>query len=175
MLTDKSATTMRRANAPDKSLSGLLAVLLLCVGCAATPGKISQSKTIPALYTVKGLALEGYDAVAYFTDGIPTRGNSAHQIEWQGIQWRFSKPENAVAFAANPDRYAPQYGGYCAFAVSRGTTASGDPHQWAVVDGKLYVNNNAFAMHLWEQDRTENISAADVNWPLLPKKSRFVE
>jgi len=145
-------------------------VLLLLGACAAMPGKISVSSPVPALNTPSGVALQGYDPVAYFTDGKPVMGNNAHTYLWQGVPWKFSSTEHQAAFAADPERYAPQFGGYCAFAVSRGTTADGDPHQWAIVDDKLYVNNNAFAMTLWNRDRSDNIEAGKVNWPLIPKQ-----
>jgi YHS domain-containing protein len=145
-------------------------LLLLLGACAAIPGKISVTEPVPALNAPTGVALEGYDSVAYFTDGKPIKGDDAYAHQWHGVQWKFSSPEHQAAFAAEPERYAPQYGGYCAFAVSRGTTADGDPHQWAIVGDKLYVNNNAFAMQLWNQDRSGNIEAADVNWPLIPKQ-----
>jgi hypothetical protein len=128
------------------------------------------AKPVPALNLVHGAALRGYDAVAYFTDSQPVSGSDANTYVWQGANWKFSTPDHLRAFAAQPGRYAPQYGGYCAFAVSRGTTADGDPLQWAVVDGKLYVNNNAFAMHLWNEDRSGNVAAGDINWPLIPRQ-----
>lgn len=146
-------------------------LLLVLSACAATPGKISVTKPVPALNAPIAIALQGYDPVAYFTDGKPVSGVDAYTYQWHGVQWKFSSPEHQAQFAMEPEHYAPQYGGYCAFAVSRGTTADGDPHQWAIVNDKLYVNTNAFAMQLWNQDRSENIEAADVNWPLIPKQA----
>jgi YHS domain-containing protein len=146
-----------------------ISILVLAAACAPTPGKVSQTKAVPELYTTNGLALDGYDPVAYFSDGQPVQGVVGNEIEWHGVRWRFSTAEHATAFVKDPEHYAPQFGGYCAFAVSRGTTASGDPHQWAIVDNKLYVNNNAFAMRLWDKDRPENIAAGQQNWPLLKK------
>lgn len=70
---------------------------------------------------------------------------------------------------ADPMHYPPQYGGYCAYAVSQGTTAHGDPHQWAIVDQRLFVNNNLLAKKLWDADRSRNVRVGDVNWPLIPK------
>jgi hypothetical protein len=116
------------------------------------------------------LALRGYDPVAYFTAGRPVAGSETLTYSWQGTSWRFASEENRAAFIANPARYAPQFGGYCAYAVSQGTTADGDPHQWAVVDGQLFLNNNVLASALWNRDRTENIKAGQQNWPLIPKQ-----
>jgi YHS domain-containing protein len=142
---------------------------LALAGCAATPGRIRVSNAIPALDLVRGQALEGYDTVAYFDGAEAARGRSGFSYRWQGADWLFSSSEHRDAFAAAPEHYAPQYGGYCAFAVSRGTTAHGDPKVWAVVDGKLYLNNNRFAQELWNEDRPGHIAAADQNWPLMPK------
>lgn len=147
----------------------ILLTALMVAGCAATPGKISVTKPVPELNTADGLALRGYDAVAYFTDGKPVRGSDAHTYEWRGAKWTFASAQHRDAFVSDPGRYAPAFGGYCAFAVSRGTTADGDPHQWAVVDDKLYLNTNAFAQQLWNNDRPGNIAAGAVNWPLIPK------
>lgn len=150
-------------------LVGVLLALTLSA-CAATPGKITQDKVVPALDLVNGVALEGYDPVAYFESNEPQRGRADLSYRWQGAEWRFANAERRAAFAADPVRYAPQYGSYCAYAVSRGTTAHGDPKVWAIVDGRLYLNNNSFAMLLWNQDRAGNINAANRNWPLLPKQ-----
>jgi hypothetical protein len=89
--------------------------------------------------------------------------------ETDGVKWKFASLEHRQMFAADPRPYEPQFGGYCAFAVSLNTTAHGDPHQWAIVNDRLYVNANAIAAHLWSLDRSENIDKADKNWPnLLP-------
>jgi hypothetical protein len=152
-----------------RQLSVLLAAILIAA-CAASPGKVSQSKTVDELDLQRGLALRGYDPVAYFTDRKPSAGNPAISYRWHGATWLFSSDEHRAAFIADPAHYAPQFGGYCAFAVSRGTTATGDPHQWAVVDDKLYLNTNAFAQTLWNTDRPGNIQAGQTNWPLIPKR-----
>jgi hypothetical protein len=149
-------------------ISSIFAVVIIAA-CAATPGKVSQTKPVALLNLRQGVALKGYDPVAYFAEGAPTAGDPAIRYQWQGATWLFSTPAHRARFMADPARYAPQFGGYCAFAVSRGTTADADPGQWAVVDGKLYVNNNVFAKKLWDQDRPANIDAGDSNWPLIPK------
>ena len=143
---------------------------VIVAACAGTPGKVSQTEPVEELNTRHGVALKGYDAVAYFADAEPAAGNPAISSQWQGATWLFSTAEHRTTFMADPSRYAPQFGGYCAFAVAQGTTADGDPHQWAIVGGKLYVNNNALAKKLWDQDRPANIAAGDTNWPLIPKR-----
>ncbi|TFH92272.1 YHS domain-containing (seleno)protein [Vibrio ouci] len=113
-------------------------------------------------------ALDGYDTVAYFTDGKPVKGNKQWQTEYQGADWYFSSPENLNKFKADPQAYAPQYGGYCAWAVSaKNDFAPADPNQWAIVDGKLYLNYNAEIKAWWDDDRSGHITQGDQNWPAL--------
>ncbi len=147
-----------------------LLMAILAVAHAAAPVNVSQTEAVEDLNLQKGVALRGYDAVAYFTEHRAVTGDPAISFQWHGATWLFSSFEHRTQFAANPARYAPQFGGYCAFAVAQGTTADGDPHQWAIVKDRLYVNNNAVAKRLWDQDRRGNIVAADTNWPLIPKK-----
>lgn len=147
----------------------LLVTTLALVGCATKPGQIWQDTPVPPIDTRAGLGLEGYDVVAYFTDHQPIKGSEAFTRQWQGVTWRFASAEHRDLFATDPLRYVPQYGGYCAYAVSHGTTAHGDPNQWAVVEDRLFVNNNPLARKLWESHRSRNIRTGDVNWPLIPK------
>lgn len=114
-----------------------------------------------------GLALGGYDAVAYFREGRPVEGMRAHATEWNGATWRFSSAENLAAFLANPQAYAPQYGGYCAWAAAEGYRAPGDPNFWRIVDGKLYVNYDAAVHRRWEADIPGFVRRADANWPAI--------
>ncbi|REJ80016.1 MAG: YHS domain-containing protein [Acidobacteria bacterium] len=116
------------------------------------------------------LALDGYDPVAYFTTGEPTRGERRHTLEWNGAKWRFASAENLSSFEAAPERYAPQYGGYCAWAVSQGYTADADPEAWKIVDGKLYLNYNREIQQKWEADHGALIEKADANWPAVLEK-----
>ncbi|EEX94814.1 hypothetical protein VIOR3934_05534 [Vibrio orientalis CIP 102891 = ATCC 33934] len=113
-------------------------------------------------------ALDGYDTVAYFTDGKPVKGDKQWQTEYQGADWYFSSQENLNKFKADPQTYAPQYGGYCAWAVSaKNDFAPADPNQWAIVDGKLYLNYNAEVKAWWDDDRSGHITQGDQNWPAL--------
>ncbi|MEO0973762.1 MAG: YHS domain-containing (seleno)protein, partial [Pseudomonadota bacterium] len=111
-----------------------------------------------------GAAIRGYDPVAYFEAGEPVRGSKEHSLEWHGAEWHFSSAENLAKFEADPTAFAPQYGGYCAFAMSRGSYASTDPEAWRVVDGKLYLNYNKGIQKKWLKDRDANIVKADANW-----------
>lgn len=112
-----------------------------------------------------GVAIEGYDPVAYFTQGKPVEGSSDFTHDWNGATWRFASAENRDMFIADPEKFAPQYGGYCAWAVSQGYTASIDPDAWSIVDGKLYLNYSKGVQSRWENDIAGHISSADENWP----------
>jgi YHS domain-containing protein len=120
--------------------------------------------------TFSNAALSGYDAVAYFTEGKPVEGSSKFSTKWKGVEWRFASAANLAAFKANPEKFAPQFGGYCAWAVSKGYTASGDPKVWKVVNGKLYLNYNEEVGRKWSQDIPGNIASADKNWPTVLTK-----
>jgi len=123
----------------------------------------------PPVYTgvFSSRAVSGYDTVAYFTEGKPVKGDKAHSTEYNGATWLFSSADNLAAFEADPERYAPQFGGYCAWAVSQGYTASADPDNWAIVDDKLYLNYNDDVQATWNEDRAGFIAAANENWSTL--------
>jgi len=110
-------------------------------------------------------AVDGYDPVAYFTEGRPVEGSSEHQLDYKGATWSFATAENKAAFEADPEAYAPQFGGYCAWAISQGYTAKGDPKHWRIVDGKLYLNYNASVQERWESDIPGHVASAEGNWP----------
>ena len=112
-------------------------------------------------------AIKGYDPVAYFTQGGPAKGRGAHSHEWMGATWYFANAENLELFTSDPEKYAPQYGGYCAYAVSLGRTANIDPDAWKIVDDKLYLNVSLKVQKIWEEDIPGYIAKADVNWPKI--------
>ena len=114
-----------------------------------------------------GVAIKGFDPVAYFTEGKPVKGLSEFQHEWMGAKRYFLSAANRDAFIANPEKYAPRYGGYCAYAVSKGHTADISPSAWKIVDGKLYLNNGWVAEKLWKRNIPENIENADRSWPKI--------
>ena len=113
------------------------------------------------------LAVKGYDVVSYATEGRPVQGRSDFEYRWNGVVWRFATSEHREAFARAPHRFAPQFGGYCAYAVSRGYTADVDPAAWKIVDGKLYLNYSKRVQRLWEQDIPGNVRKAAANWPAV--------
>lgn len=142
------------------TILSLLAPMLLTVSLAAAPVNTNW----------RGLAIKGYDPVAYFTDGKPVEGSSNFTHEWEGAKWRFASAEHRDAFAKEPARYAPQFGGFCAWAVSQGYTADIDPEAWKVIDGKLYLNYSPKVQQKWEEDAAGNIAKAEANWPALRDK-----
>lgn len=119
-----------------------------------------------AVFAVDGVAIRGYDPVAYFTEGRPLMGDPAHSAEYMGAEWHFASDGNRAAFVADPQAYAPQYGGYCAWAVAaKDAPAPIDPTAWKVVDGKLYLNYDHDIQALWEEDVPGFIVQGDANWP----------
>jgi hypothetical protein len=125
----------------------------------------------PSVNVSRGqLALRGYDAVAYRTTGEPTPGSTTFEHRWNGAVWRFSTAANREQFASEPARYAPEFGGYCAYAVSRGYTADADPSAWRIVDGRLYLNYSKRVQRLWEEDVSGNIARGRSNWPGVLEK-----
>jgi YHS domain-containing protein len=145
----------------------VLLALGLLVQAALTP---AFAKDPVYTGTFSSLAVSGYDPVAYFTEGRPIEGSGEHEYEWSGATWRFSSADNLNSFKSNPQAYAPQYGGYCAWAVSQGYTASSDPQAWRIHDGKLYLNYSEGVQKTWAQDVTGNITKADTNWPKVLDK-----
>ncbi|BBB29827.1 YHS domain-containing (seleno)protein [Neptunomonas japonica] len=130
-----------------------------------------QVSAKPPIYTsyFSDLAVAGYDTVAYFTESKPIKGNKRFVTEYKGAEWRFKNADNLAAFKATPEKYAPQYGGYCAWAVANNDTAKGDPLQWTVHNGKLYLNYDAKVQSKWLKDKQSFISSADKNWPNVIK------
>jgi YHS domain-containing protein len=115
-------------------------------------------------------AIKGYDTVAYFTEEKAVQGNKKYQYEWKGAKWHFSSQKNLDLFTENPEKYAPQYGGWCAYAVSQNTTASIEPDQFTLVNGKLYLNYDRKINKKWLANKEQYIVDADKNWPKIVNK-----
>ena len=111
-----------------------------------------------------GNAVNGYDVVAYFLEQKPVKGISKFNYEWEGEKWLFSSKENLELFQKKPQKYAPQYGGFCAFAMAKGSFASTKPEAWSIVDGKLYLNYDLRIRKRWEENQNYFIQFADKNW-----------
>lgn len=114
-----------------------------------------------------GVAVRGTDVVAYIAEGRPVAGRAEFTHAWRGADWRFASAANRDRFAAGPHRYAPAYGGFCAYAVSEGYTAPIDPAAWRIVDGRLFLNYDRSVQRRWERDIPGRIARADANWPRL--------
>lgn len=139
----------------------LLSLLLLLVAAAAG----NAEPVNKALVT--GTAVDGYDVVAYHLQGKPREGSSRHEVKWNGATWRFATAAHKALFAKEPRRYAPQYGGFCAFGVSRGYAVGTEPDAWSIVGGKLYLNYNRSVRTEWLKDTKGYIAKAGVNWPKI--------
>lgn len=144
-------------------LAGFVLLVHLAL-LAAIPGR-----AIEPVYTAlfSDLAVGGYDPVSYFTEGRPVPGLEAFELEWQGATWRFASAEHRARFEDEPERYAPRYGGHCAWAMAQGREASGDPRFWKIVEGRLYLNYDASVQKKWEADIPGFIEQADAQWPRL--------
>lgn len=134
-----------------------------------TVAKPSPTTSSPntAIFSEDGIAIRGTDTVAYFTEGQPVPGSREFAYEWQGATWLFANAKHRDLFASNPDAYAPQYGGFCAYGVSQGVLVSIVPEAWSIVDGKLYLNYSATVQQQWQEDISGYIAQANQNWPTL--------
>ena len=159
------STPQRRRRLGPLARETALAALIAIAALAAFPAAATAEDPV---FTARGnLAIRGYDPVAYFTEGKAVKGDKDFTLGWQGADWRFASAGNRDAFSEDPEKYAPQYGGYCAWAVSRNYTAPTDPDAFTLVNGKLYLNYNKRVMRQWLEDRDRNIEQADENWPAV--------
>jgi YHS domain-containing protein len=143
-------------------------VLAALAGGTAPAWAADEHNVVPGLSIVGApLAVHGYDPVAYFTDGQPVRGSDTLVHVHEGVAYRFASQAHLDTFKADPARYAPQYGGFCAYGVSVGKKFDGDPHQWTISDGKLYLNLNEEIAATFHKDVGGNIRKADGNWPRI--------
>lgn len=117
------------------------------------------------VFVRNGAAIRGYDSVAYHTMGKPVKGNAAFATEWNGATWHFSSAENKALFDGDPEKYAPAYGGYCAYAVAYGSTAKTEPEAFKIVDGQLYLNYDKRIQKKWEGKQASFIQQSEANWP----------
>ena len=115
-------------------------------------------------------AIHGYDPVAYFKENKPVKGNEKYSLTWKSATWHFVSQQNLDAFKANPEMYAPQYGGYCAYGLADGHKATTEPDAWLISDGKLYLNYNKDVQVKWKMKQAEYIQTANKNWPALKDK-----
>ncbi len=142
-------------------ISAFAAVLIagLIAGPAFAGGEVNT--------TVLGTALKGYDVVAYHTVGKPVEGSRRFSYRWRDATWRFASVEHRDLFAADPERYAPAYGGYCAYGMAQGAKIDVDPSAWRIIDRKLYLNVNKRVQRIWETDIPGYIARANPHWQRL--------
>ena len=149
-------------------LASLAASAALVTGLTLAAGPATAFAGEDAVYTARfsDTAVGGYDPVSFFR-GEGVKGSKRFTAEHDGAEFRFASQENLDAFLSDPDRYAPQFGGYCAWAVAEGKLAPGDPAFATVVDGKLYLNFNQQVQDTWNTDRAGFIARAEANWPAI--------
>jgi len=160
-----------------KNQSGLRLVSIVVAFSALFFVNANAQARAPQVYMGGGFlssgweyAVDGFDVIAYFdlaADAKPVRGNDAFVTEYKGVKWRFATQENLDTFIANPSRYAPRYGGYCAWAVAENKLAKGHPSHWYVHDGKLYLNVSAGIKRKWLSDLEGYLQKSEANWPAV--------
>ena len=137
--------------------------------CLLFTGVIGYSQKA-STFIESGKAIRGYDPVAYFTQQKAVKGNEKFSYQWNGAAWHFASRENLDLFISNPAKYAPQYGGYCAYGLSNGYKAPTEPDAWTIENGKLYLNYDLNVRTLWSKEKKERIAKADQNWPRIKDK-----
>src|SRR5215203_550811 len=142
-----------------------IAAAIFLTACAANTEGVKKVNT-----TDENVAIKGFDTVAFFTAEQAIAGNPQYSLIWNGAKWYFSSSENMEKFKAAPEQYAPQFGGYCSWAVSKGYTADGDPNAWKIVEGKLYLNYNRKVKEKWEAEQPKLIEDGRKNWEEFKKK-----
>jgi YHS domain-containing protein len=159
----QAASTMRKTAMLTRRMFAAAAIAAPIAAAMIAPAAAGKPEIFTGL--VKGKGAAGHDVVAYFTMGKPVKGKAEFSTSWKGATWEFSSAENLEKFKANPEAYAPQYGGYCAYGVSKGGLVKGEPDQWTIVDGKLYLNYSAGVQKTWSKDIPGFIATADKKWP----------
>ena len=139
------------------------AVALSVIALASDAGEFNESN---------GVAIKGYDPVAFFKDNKPVLGKQDLRFEYKGSTFVFANAENRAAFVASPEKFSPQYGGYCAFGTARGYKADIDPATFTVIDGRLYLNYNTQVQREWMADSARFIRQADERWPTVSKTEK---
>jgi len=168
-------------NTPNRLTSGpaiftygaLVVVLAVFVGAQFVAPLLSPTKQF-AQYNIDSanVAIHGYDTVAYFTDGKPMKGKDEFEQIWEDARWQFASATNRDLFKANPERYAPQFGGYCAGGLAVGEYANGDPELFTIVDGKLYFIKNKEYQKAWRKAPEAAIGFGEYNWDNYRDKLR---
>jgi len=152
----------------SRTLLAALGLVVAATAISSTPAFAVVDDSPAAVNTdQQGIALHGYDPVAYFTAGAPAKGSTKFTANFDGARYFFASAENQRKFQANPAAYAPQYGGFCAMGVALHKKLDGDPNVWKIVDGKLYLNVNADVSVAWQRDIPGNLAKANDEWPAI--------
>lgn len=171
---------MARRSAASLVRTSLAAALVLAAPAALAPAALlipsqalafDEASTLPINVDAAGVMVHGHDVVAYFTEAKPVKGSSQFSAKHEGGTYHFSSARNRDAFVADPSRYAPQYGGFCAMGVSFGKKFDGDPNQFHVTGGKLYLNVNEAVQKRWLEDVPANVKRASDTWPSIRTKT----
>ncbi len=155
---------MKYSNRRSPFFLAILGISIAVTACS------SAANFAPVNTNGSGLAVRGYDPVAFFASNDAIVGDKKYEFTWNGAKWHFASAENLEKFKADPVAYAPQFGGYCSYAVSRGYTADGDPMTWKIVEGKLYLNYNQEVKEEWEKEQLRFIEDGTKNWVEFRKK-----
>lgn len=142
-----------------------LILIALLIACSTPP-------TNDLVFGTTDGAIQGIDPVAYFTEAKPVKGDAQYTYKYLDQRWQFSSQEHLEMFKENPEKYMPQFGGYCAFGMSRGYKAQTSPEAWTIVDGKLYLNYNLEVRERWNEKQADFIKKAEANWPTV-KNEKF--
>lgn len=143
-----------------KLVKYLVLVTVIAVACGKKNNAVSEVFTTP-----QG-AIHGYDPVSYF-EGSPAKGDSNYSYLWKGATWYFANDKNLSMFKSDPEKYAPQFGGYCAYGMANGYKAATEPDAWTIIEDKLYFNYNVDVRSKWNENRDALIKDADSNWPTV--------
>jgi hypothetical protein len=153
-----------------RSIPGLALVFALALGLAPMPPAGAQAASPVNVLAGGGVAIHGFDPVAYFVDGGPRKGRPDLALDHAGARWLFSSEANRARFRQEPEKYLPAYGGYCAYGVAQGYLVKIDPEAWAIVNGRLYLNYDRSVAQTWRKDVPGYLAKADANWSGLVAK-----
>lgn len=150
-------------------IASSITLLVIIGGIAVWSSTSNDMKS--EIFAPKGKAIRGYDPVAFFTEKAPVEGSEKFTYQWKGATWYFSNANHLDQFKKDPQAYAPQYGGYCAYGTSQGHKAPTETDTWTVKDGKLYFNYDQDVKQIWDKDRDGYIIQADKNWPKIKNEN----
>ncbi len=165
MITHEMSTAANYARQVARQCIAILAMLLFLATMGVTADAAQSTKHVNV--DAKGYVINQYDPVTYFTEGKPVRGKLSITVEYKGAKYAFASVGNRDLFRADPERYLPQYGGYCAYGIVHGGKSKVDPEVWDIVDGKLYLMISGGTMSVWKKKKQAYIEIADKAWQTI--------